>query len=296
MAGIELPYHLVDVFTTTPLEGNALAVFPHASGIDTRTMQRIAREMNLSETTFIFPDESVDGAVRVRIFTPTYELDFAGHPTIGSAYVMRQVGIVPTDACAFALQENVGRIRVRVDAGDDPIIWLTTPPIKWLGDLPKDRCASMLSLDEDRLIPGIPGELLWPGNPILFIAVDTPATVDAAQLDIGPFMELAQKQEKPTCVFVFAPTPTGAYSRMFAPQLGITEDPATGGATGPLAAFMMKHGLVSSDDGTRFISEQGVKMGRRSLLHVSIHGKMGARGIEVGGNVVHVAAGTLRLP
>jgi trans-2,3-dihydro-3-hydroxyanthranilate isomerase len=292
---MELAYQVVDVFTSTPFEGNALAVFPDASGLDGGTMQRIARELNLSETTFILPDESTEDGVRVRIFTPAYEMDFAGHPTIGTAYVARQLGIVPKDATAFALRENIGSVPVRVDAGDDPLIWLTTPRIETLGEYPKARCASMLSLDEGRLIAGVPCGMLSAGNPILYVAVDTPATVDGVRLDANAFLELVRERRAPTCLFVFAPTDAGAYSRMFAPQHGIVEDPATGSATGPLAAFMMKYGLAPSADGTTFVSEQGVKMGRRSLLHVSVHGAMGAEGIEVGGHVVHVATATLYL-
>ena len=290
---MELDYHVVDVFTTTPFEGNALAVFPDASGVDAGTMQRIARELNLSETTFILPAESDESGLRVRIFTPAYEMDFAGHPTIGTAYVARRLGIVPTDAKAFSLRENIGRVPVRVDAGDDPMIWLTTPPIETLGEYPRARCAAMLSLDESRLVPNVPCEMLSAGNPNLYVALDTPEAVDGVNLDTGAFFEMVSERRTPVCLFVFAPTDSGAYSRMFAPQHGIVEDPATGSATGPLAAFMMKHGLAPGADGTRFVSEQGVKMGRRSLLHVSIHGAMGADGIEIGGNVVAIATATM---
>jgi trans-2,3-dihydro-3-hydroxyanthranilate isomerase len=293
---MELSYHVVDVFTTTPLEGNALAVFPAASGLDSGTMQRVARELNLSETTFVLPNESQDGATRVRIFTPAAELAFAGHPTIGTAYVVRRLGIVAGDAETFVLSENVGRVPIRVDAGDDPILWLTTPPIRKLAEFGRDRCARALSLTPDRLVPGVPCEQLSAGSPIIFVAVKDRAAVDAAQLDGPIFFDLVRPCRDATAIFVFAPVESGAYSRMFAPQFGIIEDPATGGATGPLAAFMMKHGLLASADGTRFVSEQGVKMGRRSLLHVLVHGDRGEKGIEVGGNVVHVAEATMQLP
>jgi trans-2,3-dihydro-3-hydroxyanthranilate isomerase len=292
---MELSYHVVDVFTTTPLEGNALAVFPDASGMDSGTMQRVARELNLSETTFVLPEEPREDATRVRIFTPAAELAFAGHPTIGTAYVMRRLGVVPRDAERFALAENIGRVPVRVDEGDDPILWLTTPPIRKLGEFGRDRCARALSLPPDRLVPGVPCEQLSAGSPVIFVAVKDRVAVDAAQLDGPIFFDLVRSCKDATAIFVFAPTEGGAYSRMFAPQFGIIEDPATGGATGPLAAFMMKHGLVAFADGTRFVSEQGVKMGRRSLLHALVHGERGLDGIEVGGNVVHVAEATMRL-
>lgn len=292
---MRLPYHVVDVFTTTPLEGNALAVFPDASDVDSATMQRIARELNLSETTFVLPAESSPDGIRVRIFTPASELPFAGHPTIGTAYILRRLGMVPHDAQRFVLSENVGPVPIRVDAGDDPILWLTTPPIRKLGELGRERCARALSLTPDRLVPGVPCEILSAGNPIAFVAVRDSAAVDSARVDGPLLLDLLRGTKNRVCVFVFAPTEGGAYSRMFAPLLGVPEDPATGSATGPLALFMMKHGLVSSADGTRFISEQGVKMGRRSLLHVLIGGEHGERAIEVGGNVVHVAEATMHL-
>ncbi len=293
---MEFAYHVVDVFTTTPMQGNALAVFPDATEMESATMQRVARELNLSETTFILPQESRDGAMRVRIFTPAAELPFAGHPTIGTAFIMRRLGIVETSAPTFALSENVGLVPIRVDAGDDPILWLTTPPIRKLAEFSRDRCARALSLGADRIVAGVPCEQLSAGSPLIFVAVKERADVDAVQLDGTVYADLVRPSRESTSIFVFAPTQSGAYSRMFAPQFGIVEDPATGGATGPLAAFMMKHGLVSKSDGTRFISEQGVRMGRRSLLHVLIHGENGRDGIEVGGNVVHVAQGRMELP
>jgi trans-2,3-dihydro-3-hydroxyanthranilate isomerase len=293
---MDLSYHLVDVFTTVPLEGNPLAVFPDATGVEAGTMQRIARELSLSESTFILPKESSDRRTRVRIFTPSYEMQFAGHPTIGTAFVMRRLGIVPRSSKHFVLQENVGDVSVRVDDGEDPIIWLTTPPIEKLAEYSRERCAAMLGLQSHQLVAGIPCELLSAGNPNIFVAVDTPATVDLARLDVAAFEQIVKGRSTPTCVFVFAATDTGAYSRMFAPQLGITEDPATGSATGPLAFFMMKYGLARSADGTRFVSEQGTQMGRRSFLHVSVHGKMGGGGIEVGGHVAELATSVMRIP
>ena len=292
---MKLAYHVVDVFTTTPLEGNALAVFPDATGVDPATMQRVARELNLSETTFVLPAESTAEATRVRIFTPESELPFAGHPTIGTAYVLRRLGVVPRETQRFILSENVGPVPIRVDAGDDPILWLTTPPIRKLGELGRERCARALSITPDRLAPGIPCEILSAGNAIAFVAVRDSAAVDDARVDSALLRDLLRGSKNRVCVFVFAPTEGGAYSRMFAPLLGVPEDPATGSATGPLAAFMMKHSLASSADGTRFISEQGVKMGRRSLLHVLINGEHGKHAIEVGGNVVHVAEAAMHL-
>lgn len=286
---MNLSYYLVNVFTAVPFLGNSLAVFPDATGVDDGTMQRIARELNLSETTFILPRVSNSGRTRVRIFTPGAELQFAGHPTIGTAFVMRELGIVPRSSKQFILQENVGDVPVRVEDGEDPIIWLTTPPIAKLAEYPRERCAAMAGLRSDQLVADVPCELLSAGNAFIFVAVDSPATVDQAHLDPAVFEQIVKDRSTPTNVFVFAATDMGAYSRMFGPQLGVVEDPATGSATGPLALFMMKYGLAQSKDGTRFVCEQGTQMGRRSLLHVHVRGEMGAGGIDVGGHVVELA-------
>jgi trans-2,3-dihydro-3-hydroxyanthranilate isomerase len=293
---MDLSYYLVDVFTAVPLLGNPLAVFPDATGVDSGTMHRIARELNLSETTFILPRESNERRTRVRIFTPGAELQFAGHPTLGTAFVMRALGIVPRNSKHFVLQENVGDVAVRVDNGEDPIIWLTTPPIEKLAEYPRERCAAMVGLQSDELAADVPCELLSAGNGFIFVAVDRPAFVDQARLDMAVFEHIVKGRSTPTSVLVFAATDQGAYSRMFGPQLGVAEDPATGSATGPLALFMMKYGLAQSGDGTRFVSEQGTQMGRRSFLHVHVNGEWGAAGIEVGGHVVEVAHGIMRIP
>jgi trans-2,3-dihydro-3-hydroxyanthranilate isomerase len=293
---MDLAYYIVDVFTAVPLLGNPLAVFPDATGVDSGTMQRIAREVNLSETTFILPRESDDVRTRVRIFSPGSELQFAGHPTIGTAFVMRTLGIVPRSSKNFVLQENVGEVAVRVDDGEDPIIWLTTPPIEKQGEYARERCAAMVGLQSDQLVANVPCEVLSAGNSFIFVAVDRPATVDQARLDVAVFEQIVKDRSTPTSVFVFAATDTGAYSRMFGPQLGVAEDPATGSAAGPLALFMMKYGLAQSGDGTRFVSEQGTQMGRQSFCHVHVHGEGGAGGIEVGGHVAELAKAVMRIP
>jgi trans-2,3-dihydro-3-hydroxyanthranilate isomerase len=286
-------YQIVDVFTQTALEGNALAVFPDAAGLDDDAMQRIARETNLSETTFVLPAQRRDCAVRVRIYTPRKEMRFAGHPTIGTAWVLRDRQIVAADCAAFNLEEPVGAVGVRVDGGG--VIWLRTPAIETGPTYDSDACAAAIGLARGDLLDGIPCQRLSAGNPAIFIALRDPQTVDRAEVDSLALRRLLEREPEPTCIFVFAPTAQGAYSRMFANDFGILEDPATGSVTGPLAAYMMRYGLASLANGTRFVSEQGTKMGRRSMLHVSIEGDAGSVGIDVGGHVVPVARGTLRL-
>ncbi len=289
-----LRYRVVDVFTENPLEGNPLAVFPDASELDDATMQKIARELNLSETTFLFPPSRSDCAASVRIFTPAKEMLFAGHPTVGTAFVMLDEGLVRKNRGSFLLEEKVGPVPIRVEPGKRPMIWLRTPPIQDGKIFDRALCAEVLGLHSNDLLE-IPPQLLSAGNPTIFVALKDKTAVDRACLDLTGLCRLKNFDPEPVCVFVFAPMPEGAYSRMFAPEYGVPEDPATGSSTGPLAAFMMRHGLVASASGTRFISEQGTKMGRRSLLHVQIHGEHGCDGIDVGGYITPLVEATMHL-
>jgi len=289
----EYRYRVVDVFTEHPLEGNALAVFLDASAMDAATMQRIARELNLAETAFILPPTRADCAARVRIFTPTKEMRFAGHPTIGTSFVLLDEGILPRNTGAFLLEENIGPVPVRVEAGTRPMLWLTTPPIETGRCYDPVLCANVLGLSTDDLLDAAP-ERLSAGNPTIYVALRDKLAVDRAWLDMTGAKQLRGSDAEFMCVFVFTPTAEGAYSRMFAPEYGVVEDPATGSSTGPLAAFMMRHGLVSNSGGTRWVSEQGTKMGRRSYLHVHVRGDNGADGIDIGGHVTPVSVATMR--
>jgi len=287
-------YTVVDVFTTEPLSGNSLAVFPEASELEAVAMQKIARELNLTETAFVLPATRSDCAARVRIFTPTKELPFAGHPTVGTAFVLLQKGIVSSSCHEFLLQEEFGPIPLRIEAGTPPLIWLRTPAIHEGRCLDGSLCARALGLEPHDLLAVEP-QMLNAGNPTVVVAVKDKATVDRAWLDVTGLRGLKDTESESFCVFVFTPTPAGAYSRMFAPEYGIAEDPATGSSTGPLAVFMMRRDLVSSSAGTHFVSEQGTKMGRRSLLHVDIHGDSGADGIDVGGHVTPLVEAVMTL-
>ena len=288
-------YYHVDNFTENPLEGNALAVVLDADDLDTVTMQRVARDFNLSETTFILRPERPESVARVRIFTPQVELEFAGHPTIGSAFVILAEGRL-SGRKAFTLDEQIGPVPIRIEGDDDPLIWLETPPISIGRTFDRDAWARALRISADDLLPEVPCRSYSARVPCVFIALRDVRAVDAADVDEPGMRHALLGEDKPTCIFVFTPTPFGAYSRMFAPQLGIREDPATGSATGPLAAFMLDYDLVSAPDRSRFFSEQGTKMGRRSILHVRVDDVAGRRRIEVGGKVVPFATGTIRVP
>jgi trans-2,3-dihydro-3-hydroxyanthranilate isomerase len=293
-ARLSYRYRVVDVFTTEPLQGNPLAVFPDSTGLATETMQKIALELNLSETVFVLPSAQPECVARLRIFTPGKELDFGGHPTVGSAYILRDEGKVSRATENFAVEENVGPVPIYVDEEPEPKLWLTTPPLRQDAVVDKETAAQLLGLRGNQLL-GFPPQILNAGNPTLFIPVVDRETVDCISFDTSAWARFKIEHRSPMCVFAFATTAQGAYSRTFAPDYGIREDPATGSSTGALPHYMMKHKMASSKAGTTFFSEQGTKMGRRSILHVKIHGKSGADGIAVGGNVTPVIEGTITL-
>ncbi|MDP9016965.1 MAG: PhzF family phenazine biosynthesis protein [Candidatus Eremiobacteraeota bacterium] len=291
-------YMLLDVFTKTRLEGNPLAVFPEAQGISDLQMQQIAGELNLSETVFLTISQT-GAAARARIFTPRRELDFAGHPTIGTAHVLNHLG---ERSVSFGIQENVGTVPIEVatDADGDPVFWLTTPSIQFYETLGAELCAELLGLATTDLASA-PPQFVSAGSPFLFIALKDRQAVDRAVLNAA-CLPKALGSANSVGTFVFARThsdpggPFDVHARMFAPQTGIAEDPATGGATGPLAAYMLEHGLASLSEGTcEFISEQGVKMGRRSVLRVRVSSQDDALTIKVGGSAIIVAEGTFLL-
>jgi trans-2,3-dihydro-3-hydroxyanthranilate isomerase len=277
-------YRVVDVFTETPLEGNPVAVFPASAGLDPAVMQAIARELNLAETVFVCPATRDGCAVRLRIFTPTREMAFAGHPTIGASWVLQAESIVDAGSERFLLDEGIGVIPIRIERGTPSLIWLSTPPVKTGQHYERALCAKLLGLDTGDLLD-LPPQWMSAGNPIAVVAVKNTAAVDRTWLDLAGLRALQGSDGEPVCTYVFTPTPSGAYGRMFAPAHGVPEDPATGSAMGPLATFMMQHGLVAR--GARFICEQGTKMGRRSILHVQT-GAGESAAIDVGGSVTPV--------
>lgn len=276
----------VDVFTQHPLEGNPLAVFVNGNGLTTERMQAIAREMNLSETTFIFSPEDSESDARVRIFTPLEELPFAGHPTIGTAYVLAE----RTGKRELRLHEDLGIIAVRVE--DDGRLFMRFPPPRI--ERTFDEAAPILDalgLHEGALLPGAAVQVAGSGVPFLYVPLRDAAAVDAAQLDAAAMLGAAGDYARE--VFVYAPNGRNRlYSRMFAPLIGIPEDPATGGASGPLMLLACNAGLASGGDPIEAVSEQGTKMGRRSFVHLRRY----ADGrIEIGGHVVPVMTGSLTI-
>jgi trans-2,3-dihydro-3-hydroxyanthranilate isomerase len=284
---------LFDVFTDVAFDGNPLAIFPDGN-LEDATMQRIARELNLSETVFLTPQ--TDGAVAsLRIFTPAREVLFAGHPTIGTAIALvDHLWWVGPSESSFVLREGVGDVPIVVDRTAPTTAWLTTPPIVFGRTVERAETAAILGLGIADVRNDLPPQLVGAGNPFLYVPLATKAAVDRAALDIGAVRRQLGWDDL-NGLYLFAQTEAGAYARMLAPMSGIAEDPATGSATGPLYAYLAKYNAIAQ--GESFVNEQGVAMGRRSVLLVRIRWEDDVpASIEVGGNAVFIGEGTLRVP
>jgi trans-2,3-dihydro-3-hydroxyanthranilate isomerase len=289
----QAPYLLYDVFTDRAFEGNPLAIFPDAA-FDDATMQQIARELNLAETVFL--SRGSDGAAAsLRIFTPRREVPFAGHPTIGTAIALvEKLGWVDADTRSFVLREPVGDVAISIDPGTPATAWLLTPPVTLEATIAPERAASMLGLAAGDVRSDLPPQVAGAGTLLLFVGLRDAAAVDRAVLDEAA-VRATPGLEAIVGVYVFAQTNGGAYARMFAPMSGIAEDPATGGATGPLYAYLARYGALARQ--THFVNEQGVAMGRRSVLRVRVAWDGDRLGrIEVGGGAVLAGEGRLNVP
>jgi trans-2,3-dihydro-3-hydroxyanthranilate isomerase len=293
----------LDVFTSTPFEGNQLAVFPDVPDLPAPVMQRIAAEMAFSESTFIFPP-AASGDVRMRIFTPGAELPMAGHPTIGSTFALAAEGVIPPGREAFVFELGVGPTDVSLEWAGDALsfAWMTQlRPTFGASARNLSALAAAVGLEISDLDTDHPAQVVSCGVPFFFLPIRTRRGVDAVTVDrralTGAYAE-AGVDELP--LFVFTTEPGGgaetAYSRMLAPTFGIAEDPATGGASGPLGCYLLEHGLVSADAARQMLSLQGVAMGRPSRIHISIDGDAGEiTRVRVGGQSVVVGRGEIYL-
>lgn len=298
----EFRFVQVDVFTERVFGGNPLAVVFDAAGLSDAEMQAIAREMNCSETTFLLGPTRADCAARVRIFTPAREIPFAGHPTIGTAWVLATEKLV--HGRRFSLEEGIGPVEVTLEG--DPVrpsfLWMRHGEARFGPEL-ADRAgfARALGLGEAELLPGAPVCTGSTGSAFLYVPLRDREVVDRARLDV-PALLAAQGEGPSLGVFVFAPDPDPTagrvYSRMFAPHTsGIPEDPATGSASGPLGAYLVERGLVTPAESVDIVSEQGTRMGRPSFIRIRVGMNAGrVTEILVGGSVVPVIDGRLRVP
>lgn len=296
-------YLHLDVFTSRKFGGNQLAVFPGAQGLSADQMQDIAREMAFSETTFILPREQPDTDVRMRIFTPGREMPMAGHPTVGSTFALAIDGVIPAGQKRFVFGLNIGPTPVEIDwdGSRAAFVWMTQQrPV--FGAVVGDVEAAARSVGADAAVIRatlLPVQEVSCGVPFVFVPLATRAAVDAASPDLAAFDAMCKAAGVDNhAMFVFSrePGPDGAtvYSRMFAPGLGVFEDPATGAASGPLGCYLVKHGVVAPGRAGTILSLQGVKMKRPSRVHIAIGVEAGAiASVKVGGEAVLVGAGEL---
>jgi len=292
-----------DVFTDVPFEGNQLAVFPEPAGLSTDDMQTITREMNFSECTFIFPPETPGTDVRMRIFTPGEELPMAGHPTIGSTFALVQEGVIAPGRDGFVFGLGVGPTPVSLEWKGTALdfAWMTQKNPQFGGEV-ADRAgfARALGIAPADLAAPLPQQVSC-GVPFLFAALASRAAVDRVSLDVNAYTAACTASGlEPLPLFIFTTDHAGSrgdeavYSRMLAPGFGITEDPATGGASGPLGCYLFRHRLVPRERLAHIVSLQGVKMRRPSRIYISIDaaGDEITR-VRVGGRSVLVGDGRL---
>lgn len=274
---------IVDVFTDTPFAGNQLGVFTNATGLSDDEMLMLARELHFSETTFVLPPEA-DGDVRMRIFTPVRELPFAGHPTLGTAFVLAG----PLQKVIITLETARGTVPVALEREGAEIVFgrmeQPIPTIEPYADM--ERLFAALGVAGSLL----PVERYDNGTPHIYVTLETEAEVAALAPDIAVIGSLVG----PTGVTVFAAEGTRVKARMFGPELGVIEDPATGSAAGPLAVHLARHGLIAWGD--EITISQGAEVNRPSTLYARAEGAGDEiTRVEVGGSARVVARGEFSL-
>jgi trans-2,3-dihydro-3-hydroxyanthranilate isomerase len=300
-------YLLYDVFTHAPFSGNALAVFPDARGIAVPDMQRIARELNLSETTFVLPAERSDTDVRMRIFTPQVEMPMAGHPTVGSTFALAHAGVIAPGRTRFVFGLNVGPVPVDLAWSDGTVsfVWMSQRAPAFGRTAPRGSVAEAVGLTAGDLLDDPAVQEVSCGVPYWIVPVRDRAAVDRAVPDAAHLRGLAERVGVSLPVYLFAREADEGdefYCRMFAPGIGVLEDPATGSAAGPLGSYAVQHRLVADDrrgsgqNITAITIQQGVAMGRPSRMHVQVEGRPGAiNSVRVGGPAVLIGRGELHL-
>jgi trans-2,3-dihydro-3-hydroxyanthranilate isomerase len=299
-------FFIADVFTEKQFGGNQLAVFTDAQGLDTETMQDLAREMNYSETTFLLPPES-GGDFRVRIFTPAEELPFAGHPIVGSAYIIvsQKMKAWSEPLTTLKLETGVGEIAVAVKTEDGKagFTQMNQPlPVVQAAWKDIERLAKSLSVaPADIESTGLPVQVLFNGIPVLIVPMNSLAAVEKIKVDTSGLEAISAEAGAKT-VLAFSMETLAANStvhcRVFAPIEGILEDAATGSANGPLGFYLYFHKLVESKPTIHIISEQGYEMKRPSLLKIELDVDAASNevtSVRVGGDVVVSGKGEIFL-
>lgn len=289
-----------DVFTEQPLTGNQLAVFFDTRGLSTDAMAAMTRETNFSEATFVFPAERPGTDIRLRIFGRGGEMPFAGHPVIGSTFALAEDGVIAAGRPAFTFGLNIGPTLVELEwrGGQLAFAWMTQQPPVFGPTLPDpSRLAAAYGLPSDVLLPGVPVQEVNCGSAFFMLPLKTRAAVDQAVIDTraaGAVFETAGVTRRG--VFIFSPEPGADGATVYSRMLGAAEDPATGSASGPLGAYLVRYGLVPLDRADAIVSAQGVKMNRPSRVHIRIDAGAPDRitRVRVGGASVLVGEGWLR--
>lgn len=277
-------FYTLDVFCDRPFGGNPLAVFPEATGLSGAQMQTLTRELNLSETVFVLPPETPQGTRRVRIFTPGQEIPFAGHPTVGTAFLLAALGQVPVQGAegTIILEEGVGPVPVVIQAEADrptaSFLQVTQAPQQWPVDLSSADFGQILGL-EPEAIGWVDNGVLWEpealscGLPFCFVPVKTRSALGRIQLQIDRWRALLAHRPYPH-LYCFCPEPEHPAAqfrgRMFAPALGIPEDPATGSAVTAFAGYLCARSATTAVHTQTWGIEQGVEMGRPSFLSLGV--------------------------
>jgi trans-2,3-dihydro-3-hydroxyanthranilate isomerase len=266
-------------------------------------MQKIAQEMAFSESTFIYPPER-GGDVRMRIFTPGEELPMAGHPTIGSTFALAHEGVIERGREHFVFELGVGPIPVSLEWDEQGLsfAWMTQL-LPMFDEVIDDRTAlaAAVGVSAPDLVDGLPVQSVSCGVPFLFVPLRTRAAVDAAAIDRKALARCSKEAGLPELpVFFFTSDASASetvYSRMLAPGFGVGEDPATGGASGPLGSYLLHHGVVDAEQARAMVSLQGVAMKRPSLIYISIDSDSGGiTRVRVGGRSMLVGEGSLNPP
>ena len=292
-------FHIVDVFTSSAFGGNQLAVLPDASGISAEGMQKIAREFNFAETTFVLPPADPGNTRWVRIFTPKAEVSFAGHPTVGTACALVIGGHLGAgDRHQLVLEEGVGPIAVEVEMAEGVFhgTLSVSPRIETSACAPgRQELADVLSLDSADVKESFFASV---GLPFCFVQLTSREAVDRSAIDNAAWTRHLAKAWSPN-VFFFAGDPeNGAelYARMCAPALGLAEDPGTGSACAALVGAVAARPEFTGEI-LRFFVQQGVAMGRPSAIAASARKSEGkVTSISVGGAVAYVASGEIDVP
>jgi trans-2,3-dihydro-3-hydroxyanthranilate isomerase len=287
-------FYIVDVFAQTRYAGNQLAVFTQAADLTTVQMQQIAREINFSETTFIV-GEAASGGYDVRIFTPVEELPFAGHPTLGTAYVL-QSQMIGAPIATVTLHLPVGPIPVQLDYGavaEAERLWMQQNPPQFGAIFTAADLAPVLGIDASAIDQRFPIQAVSTGLPFILVPLRSRSTLQQIQVDLAHYYSLIAKTEA-KAIFVFCPeaqSPERQFSaRMFADALGIPEDPATGSANGCFAGYLVQHRYLGTDQIAVQV-EQGQAIGRPSVIYLRATRQPTAIQIQVGGQVILVARG-----